>query len=147
MAELVVRDSDAMDALGAALADRLRAPVVMGLSGPLGAGKTTLVRGFLHRLGHSGPVRSPTYTLVETYALAGGHVHHLDLYRVADAEELEFIGVRDLATADAIWLIEWPERGAACLPPLDWRIAIAFDAAAGRRVHGVPPRLSEPDTC
>lgn len=137
MAERTVADADAMLALGAELAAVLRAPAVVALEGPLGAGKTTLVRGWLRALGHTGPVRSPTYTLLETYLLAGVRVHHLDLYRVGDPEELEFIGVRDLAGDDALWLIEWPQRGDSRLPPLDHRIRIEYDAA-GRRVHGLP---------
>lgn len=137
MAERTVADADAMLALGAELAAVLRPPAVVALEGPLGAGKTTLVRGWLRALGHTGPVRSPTYTLLETYLLAGVRVHHLDLYRIGDPEELEFIGVRDLVGDDALWLIEWPQRGGSRLPPLDHRIRIEYDAA-GRRVHGLP---------
>ena len=131
-------------ALGAALAHALDPPCVIAIEGPLGAGKTTLVRGFLHARGHSGPVRSPTYTLVETYELAGGRVHHLDLYRLFDPEELEQLGVRDLAEEDAIWLIEWPERGAGHLPPFDLCIRIECGPGDGRRISGLPAGLGEP---
>lgn len=126
-----------MDALGRALAATLEAPAVIGLVGPLGAGKTTLVRGIVAGLGHEGRVRSPSYTLVESYAVGALTVHHLDLYRLADPEELELIGVRDLATPDAVWLVEWPERGGDRLPPLDRVIHIEY-AGRGRRVSGLP---------
>jgi tRNA threonylcarbamoyladenosine biosynthesis protein TsaE len=89
-------------------------------------------------------VRSPTYTLVESYPFAGFEVHHLDLYRVADPDELEFLGVRDLAAADAIWLVEWAERGGDRLPAPDFVIRIAFDDE-GRRVSGLPAALDGPD--
>lgn len=137
MAEHLAPDPEAMAALGAQLAECLAPPAVIGLEGPLGAGKTTLVRAILAALGHAGPVRSPTYTLVESYALAGMTVHHLDLYRLADAEELELLGVRDLATPDAVWLVEWPERGGDRLPPLDRVVRIDY-AGDGRRVECLP---------
>lgn len=137
MAERTAADPDAMAALGAELAGALAPPRVVTLRGPLGAGKTTLVRACLRALGHEGPVRSPTYTLIESYPLGDRTVHHLDLYRLGDPEELELIGVRDLATADAVWLIEWPERGGDRLPPADWALEIAY-ADCGRRVRGLP---------
>ncbi len=141
MAERSVADPEAMALLGAELARLLTPPRVVTLSGPLGAGKTELVRACLRGLGHDGPVRSPTYTLVETYPLAACTVHHLDLYRLGDPEELELIGVRDLATADAVWMIEWPERGGDRLPPTDWALEIAYEGS-GRRVSGLPDALA-----
>ncbi len=142
MAERILADPDAMDALGAELAGVLDPPRVVTLAGPLGAGKTTLVRACLHALGHAGPVRSPTYTLVETYPLADRTVHHLDLYRLGDPDELELIGVRDLATADAVWLVEWPERGGDRLPSIDWALTLDYHGD-GRCVRGLPERLDE----
>jgi tRNA threonylcarbamoyladenosine biosynthesis protein TsaE len=140
MADRLVADETEMAALGAELADALAAPAVIFLAGPLGAGKTTLARAFLRGLGHTGAVRSPTYTLVESYPFDRFDVHHLDLYRVADPDELEFLGVRDLAASEAIWLVEWAERGADRLPAPDHVIRIAFEGT-GRRVAGLPDAL------
>lgn len=111
--------------LGAALADCTPASLIVYLVGDLGAGKTTLVRGFLRGLGYKGTVKSPTYTLIEPYAIDDRSICHLDLYRLADAEELEYLGVRDLLQEDAVLLIEWPERGAGVLPTADLTILIS----------------------
>lgn len=131
-------DETAQLAFGAALAGALaaRPPGRCGLvtlSGDLGAGKTTLVRGLLRGLGHVGPVRSPTFTLLEPYEHLTPPVYHLDLYRVGDAEELEYLGLADLLTGDALLLVEWPERGAGVLPAADLAIRIAH-AGSGRRL-------------
>jgi tRNA threonylcarbamoyladenosine biosynthesis protein TsaE len=95
------------EALGRAL-DRQSAFVT--LTGDLGAGKTTLVRAALRALGHTGPVRSPTYSLIETYVVSSGAVHHLDWYRLGDDSELEALGFRDLLGPGQSVLVEWPER-------------------------------------
>lgn len=129
----VVADAAAMESLGGALARALTGGLAVHLRGELGAGKTTLVRGLLHGLGHSGSVRSPTYTLVEPYELATRRIYHLDLYRLADPEELEWLGLRDLLDADAVALVEWPERGDGGLPVPDLMIAIEY-CGSGRRV-------------
>lgn len=103
------------------------------LRGDLGAGKTTLTRGVLRGLGYDGAVKSPTYTLIEPYALPAGRVNHLDLYRVGDPGELEYLGLRELLEEPAITIIEWPERGEGWLPRPDLDIAISH-TSIGRRL-------------
>jgi tRNA threonylcarbamoyladenosine biosynthesis protein TsaE len=120
-------------AFGARLAQALgRRPAVIALRGELGAGKTTLVRGLLRALGHTGAVRSPTYTLLEPYERVDPPVVHLDLYRLSDPEELEYLGLRDLLDRPGWMLIEWPERAAGALPPPDLVIEIEHAGHARR---------------
>jgi tRNA threonylcarbamoyladenosine biosynthesis protein TsaE len=134
-------DVSQMRAIGAQLALALEsvrdASVVISLRGDLGAGKTTLVGGFMSALGHRGPVRSPTYTLVEPYELAQRALYHLDLYRLVDPAEVEGLGVRDLLIGNSVLLIEWPEKGGAFTPPADLDIAIEY-AGAGRELKVSP---------
>ena len=124
---------EAQEALGKRLSAACKAPCVIYLQGDLGVGKTTLVRGFLRGLGHKGVVKSPTYTLIEPYPLPGCPCYHLDLYRVADPGELEYLGLRDMLGDDAVLLVEWPERGLAGLPDADLRIRITY-AEEGREL-------------
>ena len=126
-------------ALGRALAAASGAPsadgaVLIGLAGGLGAGKTTLARASLRALGIEGTVRSPTYTIAEPYETRIGRIWHLDLYRIASPDELEFIAVRDLVSDSAACLVEWPERGTGAMAQFDCSIVLA-SVGRGRRLR------------
>lgn len=107
------------------------------LRGQLGAGKTTLVRGMLRALGVCGPVKSPTYTLVEPYRIGGYDIYHFDLYRLGDGEELELLGAREYYHAGAVCVFEWPERGAGWLPDASLLLELRL-RGAGRELQVQP---------
>lgn len=128
-------DAGATEALGRALAAVLRAMpggAVIALAGDLGAGKTTLARALIRELGHEGTVVSPTYTLVEPYTVAGRTLYHLDLYRLGDPGELDYLGIRDCDPGRDWLLVEWPERGAGYLPAMDLAVRLNYDGRARR---------------
>jgi len=124
-------DEAATVAMGANLAQIVQKNIkqqalIVYLHGDLGAGKTTLTRGFVRGMGHKGNVKSPTYTLVEPYELPPWRVFHFDLYRLSDAEELEYMGIRDYFNDDCCCFIEWPEKGTGLLANADLIITISY---------------------
>lgn len=144
--ERLARTAEETAALGESLAKALPAraqtpsPLVVYLSGDLGAGKTTFAQGFVRGCGITDAVRSPTYALIEPYELEGLTLLHLDLYRLRDAEELETLGLRDWMTAGTVWLVEWPEKGGGRLPPPDVRVDLAVtDAGHPIRLGAASP--------
>ncbi|MEP0072587.1 MAG: tRNA (adenosine(37)-N6)-threonylcarbamoyltransferase complex ATPase subunit type 1 TsaE [Marinomonas sp.] len=119
-----VYGEDAMVQLGELFASSLKDGGVVFLEGDLGMGKTTFVRGVLRGLGYDGPVKSPTYTIVEPYDVANIEAFHFDLYRVSDPEELEYMGIRDYFSDTCLCLIEWAEMGVGVLPEADFIVSI-----------------------
>jgi tRNA threonylcarbamoyladenosine biosynthesis protein TsaE len=115
-----------MTKLAAELARGITPPVVIHFTGDLGAGKTTFIRALVQALGHVGRVKSPTYGLVEHYPLDDLAVIHLDLYRVGDPGELEFLGIADLLDERSVLLVEWPDRGTGMMPAPD--LDIVFES-------------------
>lgn len=128
---IALADEAATTRLGTDLAQVLvaRAGGVLYLRGDLGAGKTTLARGFLRAAGFGGTLRSPTYTLIEPYAREGLSVLHMDLYRLRDPSEIEQLGLVDYPPETCLWLVEWPERGAGWLPPADVTVELRYEGA------------------
>jgi tRNA threonylcarbamoyladenosine biosynthesis protein TsaE len=139
--ELNLPDSGATESLGRALAlalpDTATAGAVVYLQGDLGAGKTTTARSMLHSLGVVGKVRSPTYTLIDTYLLPRVACVHIDLYRVQSLSEVEELGIRDLSGPGSLMLIEWPEKGAGVIPSADLILMLDY-AGEARRVVVTP---------
>ncbi|MBA2653805.1 MAG: tRNA (adenosine(37)-N6)-threonylcarbamoyltransferase complex ATPase subunit type 1 TsaE [Gammaproteobacteria bacterium] len=129
---MLIPNETQLMSLAGVLAKLCQAPLVIYLQGELGAGKTTFSRGFLSGLGYQGRVKSPTYTLVETYSIDKGVVSHFDFYRIQDPEELDLIGIREYFHRSAICLIEWPELGQDSIPAPD--ITCVLDITEGGRL-------------
>lgn len=132
MSEIDLPDEAAVQALATRWAPAFRGGGVLFLRGDLGAGKTTFARALLQALGVGGRVKSPTYSLIESYRIGELAIHHLDLYRIADSGELEWLGLADLLAGPSLIVVEWPERGADALPRADLVLELAY-AGNGRR--------------
>ena len=137
-------DQEAMLGLSAALASLLPEKLVIYLLGDLGAGKTTFSRGLLQSWGHQGAVKSPTFTLVEPYALSSRKVYHFDLYRLAEPDELEYLGAREYFSSISTCLIEWPCLGGDLVPEADLVIEIIRNSSKDRVIEiTASPQLLE----
>jgi tRNA threonylcarbamoyladenosine biosynthesis protein TsaE len=121
----ILQNTKETEHLGAELFQSLESKSVVFLHGELGAGKTTLVRGYLRAAGYTGTVKSPTYNLVEEYTVAGQKLFHFDLYRLNDPEELEWVGISDYFNQDSVCFIEWPDKGKGFLPKPDVVITLS----------------------
>lgn len=141
-------DAPATERVGAALGPTLGGGMVVTLSGDLGAGKTTLVRGLLRGLGWEGPVKSPTYSLVEHYAVSSLYFYHFDFYRFADPSEWETAGLSECFRDDSVCLVEWPERIAGLLPPADAEVTLTHASPEGAgRMLTVSARRASGNRC
>ncbi|CAM4466799.1 MAG: tRNA threonylcarbamoyladenosine biosynthesis protein TsaE [Legionella sp.] len=127
-------DEQASEQFASQLASSLSAPLILTFSGDLGAGKTTIVRAMLRRLGVQSAIKSPTFSLVESYPYPNGAIHHFDLYRIHHEEELEYLGFRDYFTKESICCIEWAEKAGRALPNVDIRFNLSIKGV-GREVQ------------
>jgi tRNA threonylcarbamoyladenosine biosynthesis protein TsaE len=146
---LHLADAATTEAAGARMAHELRPGMVVTLSGELGTGKTTLVRGCLRELGWPGPVKSPTYTLVEHYPFSRLYFYHFDFYRFADPREWETAGLADCFRDDSVCMVEWPQRVGPLLAPPDLALMLAHpaDASVSGRELSLRARSAAGDRC
>jgi len=128
MQTLQLADESASQSFGKRLARLCQGRWLITFSGPLGAGKTTIIRAFLREKGITGAIKSPSFAIVEPYQLDNEQFYHFDFYRINNPEELEYIGIRDYLTQDSIALIEWPEKAGSYLPPADLNIMLTPNA-------------------
>ncbi len=138
---MIIKDEQAMLAAGKELVAQLSPGMLIFFQGDLGAGKTTLVRGVLNAMGHTGSVKSPTYNLVEPYTIEGQVVFHFDLYRLMDAEELEYMGMRDYLNEQSICFVEWPDKGEGLLPSPDILIEIIINGNQRKLLISHPKKI------
>ena len=143
--DLSLPDAAATDALGQALAPCLQPGLVIALDGDLGAGKTALVRAVLRALGHAGPVKSPTYALVELYNVSSLCFYHFDFYRFNDPEEFVDAGLSDYFRDDAVCCVEWPDKAGSYLPPPD--LVCRFAIAGEGRTLRIDARSARGQAC
>ena len=122
---IFLADEGATERLATEFASVLAAPLIVYLNGDLGAGKTCFTRAVVRALGYHGPVKSPTFTLVESYTLPVFSLYHFDLYRLSDPEELEYLGLRDYVEENSVIFVEWPDKGRGFLPAADLDIQIS----------------------
>ncbi len=134
-ASYIAKDVDETHTIGRQIAAQLSFPACVYLSGEMGAGKTTLSKSIIDALGHQGEVTSPTYNLVQEYEVELGTIFHMDLYRIEDPSELEFLAIDDLWSDISLFLIEWPEKGSGFLPQANFEISISkkFDQTVNTR--------------
>ena len=130
--DLKLPDAAATARLGAALAAGVKPGRVLHLSGDLGTGKTTLVRGLLRALGVQGPVKSPTYTWVEPYTVSSLDLYHFDFYRFTDKTEWLSSGLREYFGPEAFCIVEWPEKAGELLSPPDLKVELSYDGESRR---------------
>ena len=134
LVKIELADESATLALGAALAPLIAPGTVIWLEGDLGAGKTALVRACLRGLGYAGPVKSPTYALVEVYVLSSLYWYHFDFYRFNEPSEFDDAGLGEYFRNDAVCLVEWPDKAAGQVPPADLEIRFQLGQRASERV-------------
>ena len=145
--KLALPDAATTEHAGAMLAPHLAGGMVVTLDGDLGAGKTTLVRGLLRARGVQGPIKSPTFDLVEHYPLSSIYFYHIDLYRFTGAEEWEASGLAECMRNDSTCIVEWPERVGALLPPPDVALHLAWPLRGDGRVLAVEARGAAGERC